>query len=132
MESIYDVVQLKIKANRFTKKVKEEEKRRTNLQVLRSKSSSTLAKPLKYKPKVSEIFFEEWLNFPRSLDNNVVLNSFLLLFTWLLWINKSLASMDPRSTTIRERLCNTLSNIGTAAGLFLVLSVAGFLQPPGK
>jgi hypothetical protein len=131
--SIADIVKARMNAARVTKRVREEIQHRKNLDYLRhqSKTGDLSIKNLKYEPKVSERFLEEWLDFPRQ-ERWVWYNQMLLAIRWLTWTNKALAGLDPRSTTIRERLCNSISVIGTAAGLFLVLAVAGFLQPPGN
>jgi hypothetical protein len=102
-----------------------------NLDNLRLKTQSDLyPKGFVYKPKVSEKFLEEWLNFP-TFHGNVWVSYMKLSSVWLLWTNKAMAGLDPSSSTIRERLCNQISALGTAAGLFLVIAVAGFLAPPG-
>jgi hypothetical protein len=103
-----------------------------NIHNLREKSfSKVYPKGFVYKPKVSEKFLEEWLDFPTE-HGNVLLNCLCLPFVWLLKTNKAMAGLDPSSDTIRERVSNQSSILGTAAGLFLVIAVAGYLAPPSK
>ena len=72
----------------------------------------------------------DWLDFPVGKTNGVLFNSITLPFKWLLWTNKSLAALTPDSN-VRERLCNQSLSLGSVAGLYLVISVAAFLTPPG-
>ncbi len=101
-----------------------------NLQNMREKTRANIyPKGFIYQPKVSEKFLEEWLDFPTK-HTNVLLNILTLPFVWLLHTNKAMAGLDPSSSTVRERLSNQCSVLGTAAGLFLVIAIAGFLAPP--
>eukprot|EP01032_Pedospumella_encystans_P015700 gene15700-17943_t len=83
-----------------------------------------------FNPKVSEDFLESWLDFPVDENFSIIFNSFKMWMTWLIWTNKSMAGLDPGDTTIRARVTSQISVIGTAAGLFLVIAIAGFLVPP--
>ncbi len=85
-----------------------------------------------YKPKVSENFLENWLDFPVDRKVYTYLNTGKMFLTWLLWNNKGMAGLDPNDPTIRSRICQHTSILGTAAGLFLVVAIAGFLVPPRK
>lgn len=91
-----------------------------------------LSKTDQYEPKVSERFLEEWLDFPRHQQHFVLFNTIYLLTRWLLWTNKSIASLDPSNPSIRDRLSNTIAQLSMASGLFLVMAVACFTFPPGK
>jgi len=103
-----------------------------NIHNIREKTrSNAYPKGFVYKPKVSEQFLEEWLDFPTD-RTWVLLNVLTLPFIWLLHTNKAMAGLDPTTKTIRERMCNQTSILGTVAGLFLVCAIAGFLQPPRK
>lgn len=129
--SLYEVVKTRVTAKRVAEKIKDNAAKKSNLAVLRNRAlSQKNSSHSLYEPKVSESFLGDWLDFPRT-HQNVYLGTLSLLARWLLWNNKSLASMDPTSTTIRERLSNSVSVIGTQSGLFLVLACAGFLVPPG-
>lgn len=98
----------------------------SNLKNIRGNSTAHVA----YKPTVSEDFLTAWLDFP--IGKSQMLGIMLFPLRWMLWTNCSLASLSPTDPTIRERLCNSISVLGTAAGLFLVLAVAGLLEPPGR
>lgn len=104
-----------------------------NIHNLREKTlSNVYPKGFVYKPKVSEKFLEEWLDFPTDNNKYAFLNCMRLPYIWLLYTTKAMAGLDPTSNTIRERLSNQSSILGTAAGLFLVIAVAGYLTPPSK
>jgi hypothetical protein len=96
-----------------------------------STAQHTKAEEFHYKPKVSQSFLKGWLNYPVDRRFSVVANSYYMWMVWLQWTNKGMAGLDPLDTSIRSRVCNQLSIQGTAAGLFLVIAVAGFLVPPG-
>lgn len=130
--SIYDIVQARVGARRVANRVRANIKNQSNLAFLRDKSRSSKGLYDKYIPKVSETFLEEWLDFPHEENVPVMYNSFMLVFRWLSWTNKGIASLHPSNTTIRERLCASVNVLGMAAGLFLVLAAAGFLVPPSK
>jgi hypothetical protein len=104
-----------------------------NIDKLKQKSTRNLgAEEIHYKPKVSQTFLQNWLDYPVDREVNVVVNSFLLLTVWLRWTNRAMAGLDPLDKTIRARVCNQLQVLGTASSLFLVISVASFLVPPGN
>jgi hypothetical protein len=106
--------------------------RKHNIDKIRDQSSRTQPEELHYKPKVSESFLEEWLNFPVDRKFPVLLNTFKMWMVWLVWTSRGMAGLDPGDTSIRARVCSQLSVLGSAAGLLLVLAIAGFLVPPGK
>jgi hypothetical protein len=104
-----------------------------NIYNLREKTlSNVYPKGFIYKPAVSEKFLEEWLDFPTDCNKHAFWNCMRLPYIWLLHTTKAMAGLDPSSNTIRERLSNQSSILGTAAGLFLVIAVAGYLAPPSK
>src|SRR5690348_1848298 len=85
---------------------------RKNIYNIREKTKSqAYPKGFVYKPNVSEKFLEHWLDFPSERKSSwfVVLNILKLPAIWLLYTNKSMAGLDPTSTTIRERLSNQAS-----------------------
>ncbi len=84
-----------------------------------------------YKPKVSENFLENWLDFPVDRAVSIGFNVVKMYFSWLLWNNKAMAGLDPNDPTIRSRITRHISILGTAAGLFVVVAIAAFLVPPG-
>ena len=84
-----------------------------------------------YKPKVSENFLENWLDFPVDRAVSIWFNVVKMYFSWLLWNNKAMAGLDPNDPTIRSRITRHISILGTAAGLFVVVAIAAFLVPPG-
>jgi hypothetical protein len=102
-----------------------------NIDKIRDQSSRSLPEEFHYKPKVSESFLEEWLDFPVDRKVSVAFNSIKMWMVWLIWTSKGMAGLDPGDTSIRARVCSQLSVLGTAAGLFLVIAIAGFLVPPG-
>jgi hypothetical protein len=104
---------------------------RHNIDKIRDQSSRTLPEEFHYKPKVSESFLEEWLDFPVDRKVPVLFNTWKMWMVWLIWTSKGMAGLDPGDTSIRARVCSQLSVLGTAAGLFLVIAIAGFLVPPG-
>ncbi|RYH19502.1 hypothetical protein EON65_26010 [archaeon] len=128
--SLIDIVRAQVFARKVKKRAKDVV--HGNIANLKEKTKSNLfPKDFKYKPLITEDFLRCWLDFPVK-HRNVPLNLILIPFKWLLWTNKSMAGLEPTDTTIRERLCNSISVLGTAAGLFLVISVQGLLTPPGK
>jgi hypothetical protein len=102
-----------------------------NIDKIRGQSSRSLPEEFHYKPKVSESFLEDWLDFPVDRKVFVLFNTFKMWMVWLVWTSKGMAGLDPGDTSIRARVCSQLSVLGTAAGLFLVIAIAGFLVPPG-
>lgn len=130
--SFFEIVNARIRATRATKRIRKKIAMKGNMQYIRKLSKANmLSHGEKYDPKVSERFLEEWLDFPRDLNNFVLLNTITLMTKWLLWTNKSIASLDPASPSIRDRLSNTIAQLSTASGLILVMSVACFTIPPG-
>jgi hypothetical protein len=103
-----------------------------NIDKLKQKSSRNLSADIHYKPKVSQTFLQDWLNYPVDRQVNVTYQSFALWAVWLRWTNRAIAGLDPVDSTIRARVCNQLQVLGTAASLFLVIAVASFLVPPGR
>jgi len=103
-----------------------------NISRLRERSVRVLPHERNYKPKVSQGYLEEWLDFPVDNKAFVPFSMVKMFGTWLLWNSKSMAGLDPNDTTIRERVTSQVSVLGTAAGLFLVVAIAGFLVPPSK
>jgi len=103
---------------------------RSNLNKLKTQSLRKMPEEFQFNPKVSEGFLESWLDFPVDRDNNLIVNSFVMWATWLIWTNRSMAGLDPGDTSIRSRIVSQISVLGTAAGLFLVIAIAGFLVPP--
>lgn len=115
-----------------SKKRKADPSKQYNIDKIKGKSLKTMPEEFHYKPKVSESFLEGWLDFPVDQDVFVLFNSFKMWMVWLVWTNKSMAGLDPSDSSIRARVCSQISVLGTAAGLFLVIAIAGFLVPPGK
>ena len=101
--------------------------------IARIRDRSTRASPhdFQYKPRVSEGFLEDWLDFPVDSSNFVPFSMAKMWGTWLLWNNKGMAGLDPNDASIRARITSQISVLGTAAGLFLVIAIAGLLVPPG-
>jgi hypothetical protein len=107
----------------------------TNIGKLKQKENraqSSVKGELNYKPKVSQSFLQEWLDYPVDRLVNTSCNSLSLWFVWLRWTNRAIAGLDPVDNSIRARVCNQLQVLGTAASLFLVIAVASFLVPPCK
>jgi hypothetical protein len=103
-----------------------------NIDKIKQKSSrNLLAEEFHYKPKVSQSFLREWLDYPVDRHVHALYNTFVMWIVWLQWSNKGMAGLDPLDDTIRSRVCNQLQVLGTAASLFLVIAVASFLIPPG-
>lgn len=134
--SFYEIVQQRFTIEKLLKNVrgflsaKSHDKK--NIYNLREKTKSKIfPEVFTYAPKVSQEFLEEWLDFPT--EYRWTWWNFLVLPTvWLLWTNKAIIGLEPTNKTIRERLSNSISVLGTASGLFLVIAVAALLQPPGK
>jgi hypothetical protein len=104
-----------------------------NIDKLKQKSSRNIsAEEVHYKPKVSQTFLQNWLDYPVDQHVHEMYNSFALLTAWLRWTNRAMAGLDPLDKTIRARVCNQLQVLGTTSSLFLVISVASFLVPPSK
>lgn len=116
----------------FSKKKGSESVKLNNMGRIRTLSSRTIPEGFHYNPKVSQSFLENWLDFPVDANFSVIINSFRMWFIWLIWTNKGMAGLDPSDTTVRARICSQLSVLGTAAGLMLVIAVAGLLVPPSK
>eukprot|EP01031_Cornospumella_fuschlensis_P030559 gene30559-36932_t len=126
--SLVDIVRAQVFAQKVKKKAKDAV--HGNIANLKEKTKSNLfPKDFKYKPLITEDFLRTWLDFPVKY-RNVPLNLFLVPLRWLVWTNRSMAGLEPTDSTIRERLCNSISVLGTAAGLFLVIAVEGLLSPP--
>lgn len=102
-----------------------------NIARIRDRSIRASPHEFLYKPKVSESFLEEWLDFPVDNSNFVPFSMAKMFGTWLLWNNKGMAGLDPNDASIRARITSQISVLGTAAGLFLVIAIAGLLVPPG-
>jgi hypothetical protein len=83
-----------------------------------------------YSQTVSESFLEDWLDFPIQASC-IFLRNAILPMRWLLWTSNNLIGLDPKDHTLRERIAASINVLGTTAGLFLVISIAAFLQPPG-
>jgi hypothetical protein len=98
----------------------------------RKSSRNLLAEEFHYKPKVSQSFLHDWLDYPVDRHEHTLFNSFYMWFVYLQWTNKGMAGLDPVDSTIRSRVCNQLQVLGTVASLFLVIAVASFLVPPSK
>jgi len=94
-------------------------------------SSRVVPNEFQYKPRVSENFLEEWLDFPVDEKFFVPFSMAKMWGTWLLWNTKSMAGLDPCDRSIRSRVTNQVTVLGTAGGLFLVVAIAGYLVPPG-
>jgi len=103
-----------------------------NISRLRDRTVRVLPHEAHYKPKVSEGFLEEWLDFPVDNKSFIPWSMVKMFGTWLLWNTKSMAGLDPNDMSIRDRVTNQVSVLGTAAGLFLVVAIAGLLVPPSK
>lgn len=130
--SIFDIANAKIHTNRLARRVRSKQESNRNMHYIRQLSrAKLLSKGDLYEPKVSEHFLEEWLDFPRHQHHFVLFNTVRLLTRWLLWTNKSIASLDPSNPSIRDRLSNTIAQLSMASGLFLVMAVACFTFPPG-
>jgi hypothetical protein len=84
-----------------------------------------------YSQTVSDSFLEEWLDFPVEASC-IFLRNIILPMRWLLWTSNNLIGLDPKDQTLRERIAASINVLGTTAGLFLVISIAAFLQPPGR
>jgi hypothetical protein len=115
----------------FSRKKRNDPSHKHNIDKIKGLSSRTMPAEFHYKPKVSQTFLENWLDFPVDRHVSVVLNSFKMWWIWLIWTNKGMAGLDPSDTTVRARICSQVSVLGTAAGLMLVIAVAGLLVPPG-
>lgn len=124
------IVDAKLAARKLSANVAVKNKK-SNIGVLRERRSTSKVSPIstEYKPVKSEKFLSDWLDFPLS-SSSPLLGTATLGIRWLLWSNRAMASLHPNDCTIRERLCNSIAVLGSAAGLFLVLAVAGFLGPP--
>lgn len=134
--TFYEVVQQRFTIEKLLKHVRNfidvKSNEKKNIHNLREKTKSKVfPEVFSYAPKVSQEFLEEWLDFPTEY-RWTWWNFLMLPVVWLLWTNKAVIGLDPSNRTIRERLCNSISVLGTASGLFLVIAVAGLLQPPGK
>lgn len=92
-------------------------------------NASEKIEPFTYERNVTKSFLDTWLHFPTK-PQHVLFNTLMLQFHWLFWANRSIAALDHGDKTIRDRLASSVSVVGTCAGLFLVLAVAGFLAPP--
>jgi hypothetical protein len=103
-----------------------------NIDKLKQSSRNLLQEELRYKPKVSQTFLQNWLDYPVDREVDVLYSSFALLSAWLRWTNRAMAGLDPLDRTIRARVCNQLQVLGTTSSLFLVISVASFLVPPSE
>lgn len=103
-----------------------------NIDKIKSKVGRAMPAEFHYKPKVSQNFLGDWLDFPVDRKVSVLFNCAMMWLVWLLWTNKAMAGLDPGDTSIRARVCSQLSVLGTAAGLMLVIAMAGFLVPPGS
>jgi hypothetical protein len=105
----------------------------TNIEKMRQQSLLHLtSEDVRYKPKVSQSFLQDWLDYPVDRQVNIAYNSFALWTVWLCWTNRAIAGLDPVDNSIRARVCNQLQVLGTAASLFLVIAVASFLVPLGQ
>lgn len=91
-----------------------------------------LASQSKFVPSVGHTL-EDWLSIPQDPGSSsaVFFNSVTLPFKWLLWTSKALAGLPPHQS-LRERLCNQSSSLGSVAGLFLVIAISAFFMPPSK
>jgi hypothetical protein len=103
-----------------------------NIDKLKSTRHMLKEEERNFQPKVSQNFLEDWLNYPVDKKFQVVYNSFNIWFVWLRWTSRGMAGLDPLDSTIRARICNQQSILGNAAGLFLLMSVNGFLTPISK
>jgi hypothetical protein len=92
--SIYDIVVARLSAEKATKAIRSKIQHRRNIAFLREQTKSRIyPSGCGYQPKVSERYLEAWLDFPRTQDHWVLFNTFMLVYRWLLWTNKSLASL---------------------------------------
>jgi hypothetical protein len=98
----------------------------------RKSARNLLAEEFHYKPKVSQSFLQDWLDYPVDRHVHAFVNSFVMWIVYLQWTNKGMAGLDPVDSTIRARVCNQLQVLGTVASLFVVIAVASFLAPPGS
>jgi hypothetical protein len=102
------------------------------IKIKRKSERNLLAAEFHYKPKVSQTFLQDWLDYPVDRHVHSFFNSFVMWIVYLQWTNKGMAGLDPLDSTIRSRVCNQLQVLGTVASLFLVIAVASFLVPPGS
>lgn len=125
--SIADVVNAKVTARKAIRRASVGGQTSRNLENLKQQVDEE-EEDFHYSPLVSEEFLREWLNFP--INRSVYVGVPMLPLRWMIWTNKSMAGLEPTDSTIRERVCNSISVLGTAAGLFLVIAVSALLQPP--
>jgi hypothetical protein len=97
----------------------------------RKSERNLLASEFHYKPKVSQTFLQDWLDYPVDRHVHAFFNSFAMWVVYLQWTNKGMAGLDPLDSTIRARVCSQLQILGTVASLFVVIAIASFLDPPG-
>ena len=96
-----------------------------------AKAQKGLADVFTYSQKLSENVLEEWLDFP--IESHFTLLKILILpMRWLVWTSKNLIGLDPADKTLRDRIASSINNLGTTAGLFLVIAIAALLDPPGS
>jgi len=77
-----------------------------------------------------ESTLEKYLDFSTG-NSNVLFNSTVYQYIhWLTWTTAATALLNKNDETRRPRISNQLSVLGTSAGLFLVVAIAGFLEPP--
>lgn len=76
---------------------------------------------------------EEWIDFPSGHTSSltILFNSLILPFKWLLWISKGVAGLT-LTESLRERLRDQSTSLGSVAALYLVITVSAFLTPPGN
>jgi hypothetical protein len=87
---------------------------------------------LKFVPKMGHDL-EDYIDLPDDHHNSsgIIFNSLTLPFKWVMWTSKSLAGLPPHQS-LRERLCNQSTSLGSVAGLYLVIAISGFFTPPRK
>lgn len=95
-----------------------------------SKAKSFAA--LKFVPKMGHAL-EDYINLPEDHHNSsgILFNSLTLPLKWVMWTSKSLAGLPPHQS-LRERLCNQSTSLGSVAGLYLVVAISAFFVPPRK
>jgi hypothetical protein len=103
--------------------------------LLREKVAVSREKPFwtfKFTPAMGNTF-DDWIRLPTGTEfsSGILFNSITLPLKWVVWTTKGLAGLPPHQS-LRERLCNQSSSLGSVAGLYLVIAISAFFLPPSK
>jgi hypothetical protein len=103
--------------------------------LLREKVAASREKPFwtfKFTPAMGNTF-DDWIRLPTGTEfsSGILFNSITLPLKWVVWTTKGLAGLPPHQS-LRERLCNQSSSLGSVAGLYLVIAISAFFLPPSK